>query len=89
MDKMNDLKSEQEKGLEKTLRETFEKVPLLMLSDTALMIKNVTNRLCDEYIEKGEQFKKEWALKTVREMFGGNDVQKLDKENESYQPKGE
>lgn len=71
-----------EQGLEASIRETFKNTPMVMLEDQARMLKDVTVRVCDEYIAKGKAFKEQWALNIVREMFGGAVPQKLEKGKE-------
>ena len=74
------VKSQLEEEFEKGLRDALEKTPILMVADVARIMRNVTDRVCDEYIEKSEEYQKMWALNIVRQMMSGEQPSKLEKE---------
>lgn len=60
------------------LHKTFDEIPILMIGDFASVVKDTTDKICDEYIKKSDDFKKAWALEIVRSMMQAESSEKGD-----------
>jgi len=55
--------------LRANLKKTFDEMPLLMVSDYAQLMKDVTNEVCDEYIKLGEAYLDDWATRRFKDLL--------------------
>ena len=66
---MENFKSKFEEEYEENLRKALADMPALMVSDCAKIVKEITDRVCDEYIAKGDAYTMQFCMSKVKDFM--------------------